>query len=74
MKYNFTPGKIRETRTENGLTLQSIAASIGTDQSALSLIETGKRNPSCQVLAKIASALGKHPGDFFEEENNEENK
>lgn len=44
-------------RTERGLTQEELAKEIGTKQSAISRLESGKYNPTLQFLAKIAKAL-----------------
>jgi len=53
-----TTGKrIRETRGEQGLSLEQLARLTGISAPALSLIETGKRDPRLTTLKRIAYAL-----------------
>jgi transcriptional regulator with XRE-family HTH domain len=49
--------RIRETRAEQGLSLEQLARLTGISAPALSLIETGKRDPRLTTLKRIAGAL-----------------
>ncbi|MFM7656962.1 MAG: helix-turn-helix domain-containing protein [Paracoccaceae bacterium] len=49
--------RIRETRTAQGLSLEQLARLTGISAPALSLIETGKRDPRLTTLKRIADAL-----------------
>ena len=49
-----------ELRNHKKLTQKQLAAKIGTKQSAIARLESGKSNPSVEFLYKIAQALGKH--------------
>lgn len=44
-------------RLENGLSQKELAIKIGTKQSAISRLESGRSNPSLLFLQKIAKAL-----------------
>lgn len=44
-------------RLGKGLTQQELAIKIGTKQSAISRLESGRYNPTIQVLRKVAQAL-----------------
>lgn len=44
-------------RLENGLTQHELARKVGTKQSAISRLESGRYNPTVEVLRKIARAL-----------------
>ena len=44
-------------RLEMGFTQQELARKIGTKQSAISRLESGRYNPTIQILHKIAQAL-----------------
>ncbi len=57
--------EIRRLREEKGWTQAKLAVDAGIGVSAVSLIETGKRNPSATTLAKIAQALGVGVADLF---------
>lgn len=49
--------RIRESRTGQGLSLEQLARLTGISAPALSLIETGKRDPRLTTLTRIADAL-----------------
>jgi transcriptional regulator with XRE-family HTH domain len=49
--------RIRETRAAQGLSLEQLARLTGISAPALSLIETGKRDPRLTTLKRIAEAL-----------------
>ncbi|MCW5775081.1 MAG: helix-turn-helix transcriptional regulator [Phycisphaeraceae bacterium] len=57
--------KIRDARTEAGLTQEQLAAKTGLPQSHISRIENAKHSPSRTTIEKIAGALGK-PVTFFD--------
>jgi transcriptional regulator with XRE-family HTH domain len=57
--------EIRRLREEKGWTQAKLAVDAGIGVAAVSLIETGKRNPSATTLAKIAEALGVGVADLF---------
>jgi transcriptional regulator with XRE-family HTH domain len=46
-------------RIEQGLTQKELAEKIGTRQSNISRIESGKYNPSLEFLKKVAKGLNK---------------
>lgn len=50
--------QIREIRKACNLTMKQISEQTGISESMLSLIESGKRNPSVRVAKQIASVLG----------------
>ena len=47
-------------RREKGITQKSLAEKIGTKQSVISRLETGRANPSVAFLKKLAQALNSH--------------
>jgi transcriptional regulator with XRE-family HTH domain len=49
---------ILKIRTEKGLTQAQLAEKLNVQQSMISMIENEERNPSVDVLLKLASALG----------------
>ncbi|MFA8387530.1 MAG: helix-turn-helix domain-containing protein [Pelagibaca sp.] len=49
--------RIRETRAVQGLSLEQLARLTGISAPALSLIETGKRDPRLTTLSRIADAM-----------------
>jgi transcriptional regulator with XRE-family HTH domain len=65
--------KLRQLRKRNGLTLDELSArcvqldpATAPSVSYLSMLETGKRTPSSQVLAMIAGVFGKPAGWFLD--------
>jgi len=73
-KSHFLGAKFRNLRKRNGLTLQDVSArciqlnaEIAPSVSYLSMIETGKRTPSAEVLALLASVFQKEPHWFLDE-------
>lgn len=49
---------IRSIRTQRNISMNELANMIGTSQSALSMIENGRRTPNLTTLNRIAEALG----------------
>lgn len=49
--------RIREARAEQGLSLEQLARLTGISAPALSLIETGKRDPRLTTIKRISDAL-----------------
>jgi transcriptional regulator with XRE-family HTH domain len=60
--------EVRRRREELGLTGAQLAAKSGMAPSAVSQIETGKRNPSSTSVIKLAQALGIDAGALFPKE------
>ncbi len=65
--------KLRALRKSNGLTLEELSArcvqldpASAPSVSYLSMLETGKRSPSAEVLGMIASVFGKSPQWFLD--------
>lgn len=44
-----------------------LAAKIGVDRSYMGFLERGERNPSLEVILKIAKALGAKPEELLKE-------
>ncbi|MBC1939174.1 helix-turn-helix transcriptional regulator [Listeria welshimeri] len=57
---------IKRKRTEKRMKMTELAEIVGTSQSAISLIENGKRLPNVNTLKKICSALGINEADYSE--------
>jgi transcriptional regulator with XRE-family HTH domain len=57
--------RIRETRAAQGLNLEQLARLTGISAPALSLIETGKRDPRLTTLKRIADALRVPPATLI---------
>ena len=51
--------KVIRARLEAGLTQKELAEKIGTHQSNISRLESGKCTPTFQLLAKVAEATGR---------------
>lgn len=60
MKY-----RIKELCKEKGITMESLAAGIGTSQASISRIITGSGNPTIESLERIANYLGVGVADLF---------
>jgi transcriptional regulator with XRE-family HTH domain len=72
-KSHFLGTKLRALRKRNGLTLEELSARciqidsrIGPSVSYLSMIESGKRVPSRDVLALLSSLFQREPGWFLD--------
>ncbi len=50
--------RIRTLREARGLTQADLAARIGTTQSAIARLESGRTTPTLEILQKIASSMG----------------
>lgn len=50
--------RVRILRLSKGLRQDQLAAYVGVSNKQISLIETGRRNPSVEVLKALADALG----------------
>lgn len=59
---------IRKLRKDRHLTLNQLAALIGSDVGNLSRLERGQQGYSAQIVEKIASALGVPPAALFVDE------
>ena len=51
---------IIEARRKRGITQDDLAQKIGTKQSVISRLESGRANPSIAFLKKLAQALNSH--------------
>ena len=60
--------RIRHRRRAAGLTLAALGEQVGRSQSALSLIESGQREPRLSLLRALADALGTTPADLLRAE------
>lgn len=49
-----------DARIKKGITQESLAKKIGTKQSVISRLESGRANPSVAFLKKLAEALNSH--------------
>ena len=60
--------RIREARSQKGMTLKQLDQSSGFSATHISEIERGKTSPTIGALIRIANALGKEPSFFIEED------
>jgi transcriptional regulator with XRE-family HTH domain len=58
-------GRLKELRTERGMSMRSLAKASGLSTNALSMIERGRTSPSVSTLYKLAEALGVPITAFF---------
>lgn len=56
---------VRRIRVERKLTQEQLAHDAEIDLTYLGGIERGRRNPSIDVVGRIATALGVHPASLF---------
>jgi len=54
----MTPSRIRSLRLARGLTLDQLAAAVGTSKSYIWQLEHKETNPGAALLSKIAQVLG----------------
>ena len=73
-KGHFLGAKLRGLRKANGLTLEEVSvrciqrdAAVGPSVSYLSMIESGKRSPSTQLLSLLAAVFQRAPAWFLDE-------
>ena len=52
---------LREVRSQTGLTMEELADRAGVHRTYIGLLEQGKRQPTIDVAARIAAALGVPP-------------
>lgn len=70
MDWNRLVGSnVRKLRKERGLTQEQLALEAGIDLTYVGGIERGRRNPSVNVLASIASVLGTEPSELLRPAN-----
>ena len=59
--------RVRELRKERRLSQVELAAKVGIDRSYMGFLERGERNPSLEVIAKIAEALKVTPDELLKQ-------
>lgn len=57
--------RLQEVRTDAGLSQTALAKSVNTSQSAISQMESGEREPSFDMLRRLARALGVSPAHLL---------
>lgn len=55
----------KRLREAQGLSQETAAHNLGTDQAYISQFEKGKRNPTIRTLYRLAVAIDVRPGDLF---------
>lgn len=66
IEYQQVFGKrVRELRKQRELSQVELAAKVGIDRSYMGFLERGERNPSLEVIAKIAEALSVTPDELL---------
>lgn len=66
IEYQQVFGKrVRELRKERGLSQVELASKVGIDRSYMGFLERGERNPSLEMIAKIAEALSVTPDELL---------
>lgn len=64
-KYSDAFGVVlRVCRQEKGLTQEQLGERVGVVHSFIHSLESGKRKPSLEMIAKLGIALGIPPGDL----------
>jgi transcriptional regulator with XRE-family HTH domain len=61
-------GRLRELRSERGMSMRALARESGLSANALSMIERGRTSPSVSTLYKLADAMGIPITAFFRED------
>jgi len=61
---------ISSTRTQRGLTQKDLAVKLGTSQSAINRIESGKQNVTLEMMARISEVLNKQLINFGSSSSN----
>ena len=57
--------KLKETRTEKGLSQSALAEMVGVSRNTISFIETGQFNPTAKLALILCIALDKKFEDLF---------
>ena len=55
---------LRAYRHDRGLTLEQLSERVGVVHSFIHSLESGKKQPSLQMILKLAVALGVRPGEL----------
>ena len=64
--------KLKMARLENDMNQAQLAERVGVTRQTISLIESGRYNPTLNLCISICRVLGKTLDDLFWEEDNEE--
>ena len=60
--------RLQQIRTDAGLSQSALAREVETSQSAISQMESGERQPSFDMLRRLAKALGVSPSHLLGED------
>ena len=60
--------RLRQVREANSLSQRALAKNTGISNATISLIESGKLNPSVAVLKRILDGVPMHLSEFFADE------
>jgi len=64
-QYRFSPANVRRLRKQQELDVTHFAVQIGRSAFQMSAYEVGKVVPPADIVARMATVLGCHPGDLF---------
>ena len=64
---SFSALRLRRAREAAGLTREQLAVEVGRSYPMLAQYESGIKQPSLEALTRIAEALDRPIGDFFDE-------
>lgn len=62
--HDIVGANVRLTRERHGWSQERLATATGLHRTYISGIERGVRNPTIEILAKLAEALGVEPSDL----------
>ena len=65
---SFSALRLRKAREAAGLTREQLAVQVGRSYPMLAQYESGVKQPSLEALTRIASALDRPVGYFFDDE------
>lgn len=72
MNTNFSCGKrIKDLRTERGLSQERVALNAGITPAYLGLVERGQRNATVNIVERICAAMNVSLAEFFSESADE---
>lgn len=58
---------LRSHRLEKGFTQEQLSEMVGVVHSFICSLESGRKQPSLQMILKLSAALGIRPGDMINE-------
>jgi transcriptional regulator with XRE-family HTH domain len=57
---------LKELREKRGLSQERLADAMNVHRNTIALVERGARNPSLEMIQRLAKALSVKPGKFFQ--------